>query len=565
MPALNNGAPVSPCALVRIHARAGGRAFALNSVRNPVLKPVCLGALLALAALAPVAAQAACTETTVALTAAAGDDCTASHTAYTGGARALFADGAGAVITVPHAVTINAGGASAPVNQGTVAVGNGGTLNFQGPLTLTQNGLNNSYGLAAPDRAGGGGKITTKDVHITMGAGGATRRGVLALGTGGVVDIAGKVTIVANGAGAHQGLSAEDGGDITYESADIDLTGWHGSRAIRATSASSRSRITAKGKTTLKLDAANLPAVLAITSNIVLKAVDITVSNGAHAVLLREAGEIEAEGGTINVTGGGSAFLYASGTGNLAQFKDVTVTTDSSSWLWDAGAVVANFVGEGGSYTGKSRITAGTLGVQLTQQAKWIMTDDSSMTNLFLETGARLEVKDSHTLTLTRVESETGAIALTDGAANDTLTIDGHYKGGGALELDTVLGAGPAGADVLHVKNDVEGAGATRIKMNLASGVAGAATTGNGILVVQVDGDSPAGGFTLDGTVWHNGFLYELKQVGKNWYLQSRAAPNPAGSSSATPVPALNGAGLALLGAGLALGAALRRRRQQGA
>lgn len=116
---------------------------------------------------------------------------------------------------------------------------------------------------------------------------------------------------------------------------------------------------------------------------------------------------------------------------------------------------------------------------------------------------------------------------------------------------------------MLRVTGDVTGA-ATRIKMRLTGAAAGAATAGNGILVVQVAGASPAGAFVLDGPVWHGGYLYELRQIGKDWFLQSRAAPAPISGGAPTPVPALPGAGLTMLTALLALGAALGWRRQRG-
>ncbi|MNT17210.1 hypothetical protein D3C72_1523480 [compost metagenome] len=63
----------------------------------------------------------------------------------------------------------------------------------------------------------------------------------------------------------------------------------------------------------------------------------------------------------------------------------------------------------------------------------------------------------------------------------------------------------------------------------------GAATTGNGILVVKVDGASN-GVFTLEGgSVTAGHFSYTLHQVGNNWYLQSRLL-TPAVGVTCNPV-----------------------------
>ncbi|MDO4706076.1 MAG: hypothetical protein Q4A98_07725 [Comamonadaceae bacterium] len=542
------------------------------------LPPVCLGALFALTALMPFAAQAACVETTESLTADGGDVCTTSHDAYTYNLsqRALFADGSGSVITVPSAVTISQGANWLNGNFGAVAVGNGGAVNFQGPLTLIQNGRANSYGLAATDRAGGGGSINAQNVHITMANGGRWRRAVVALGTGGEVDIIGKATIVATGGSEHRGLSAEEGGRITYATADIDFTGWPGSAALRSINGtpSDPTRIFATGESVLKVSGIGSAAALLSSGYIDLQAIDITAADGADAVTL--AGEdslFRAEGGTVSVSGGGDAFSYRAVTNeSRAILKNVNVTVTGGGALWNSSTPGADFVAGGGVYTGRSQVQAGgALRVALVGDALWNMNSDSSLTSLEMGGTAKTRITDSHTLTTSAGVHSQGdsALELDDGVADDTLIVDGNYMGSGFLRLDTDLGTGAGGADVLHIKGNYDYGGlpmeTTRIQMNLTGAAAGAATTGNGILVVQVDGNSPAGAFVLDGTVWHGGYLYELKQVGKNWYLQSRAAPNPAASSSsATPVPALPGAGLALLGAGLALSAALTRRRRRG-
>ncbi|WP_238945261.1 autotransporter outer membrane beta-barrel domain-containing protein [Allofranklinella schreckenbergeri] len=502
------------------------------------------------------------------MTASAADVCTATLPAYTAGGHALFANGAGALITVPHDVTVNAAGNLAGGGLGTAVAANGGALNFQRGLTLTQNGRHNTYGLAAPDVASGGaGRIHAQDVNIVMGHSGLYRRAVMALGTEGEVHIAGKATITATGNGEHRGLSAEDGGVITYGAADIDFTNYDGSAALRVIvrdpklPATVRSTLTANGRSTLKVSGARSSVAFLSRADVKLQALDVTAAAGAQGVEFSGPGSFSAEGGTIGVADGGSAFFYAAAAGaSSVVLKNVAVEADANSFLWNSAATAAvTFQGVGGSYTGRSKLAAGAaLNVGLENGARWAMTADSQMSLLTLTGSARLEVTDSHTLTA-NAHNTAGVVSLQDGDANDTLTVDGGYEGGGSLALDTALGAGPVGADVLRVTGDVAGA-ATRIKMRLTAGAAGAATAGNGILVVQVAGASPAGAFVLDGPVWHGGYLYELKQIGNDWFLQSRAAPAPV----VKQVPTLQGAGLIALALLLALGTALGLRRQRG-
>lgn len=122
------------------------------------------------------------------------------------------------------------------------------------------------------------------------------------------------------------------------------------------------------------------------------------------------------------------------------------------------------------------------------------------------------------------VSSDASTLDLVDSEPHDVLTIQPSYTGSNAaaLAVDTCLGDSSAPSDVLKVVGDTSGT--TVIKVTPAAGAAcgGALTTGNGILVVDVSGNS-AGTFTLDGgTVSQGGFVYELVMVGNNWYLQSK-------------------------------------------
>ncbi|MBT2766957.1 autotransporter domain-containing protein [Stenotrophomonas sp. ISL-67] len=147
-----------------------------------------------------------------------------------------------------------------------------------------------------------------------------------------------------------------------------------------------------------------------------------------------------------------------------------------------------------------------------------------------------------------------GRIDLTNGGhgAGDAFTIAGNYTGnGGALYLDTVLGADDSASDRLVISNGIAD-GTTGVGI-LNAGGAGAETVADGILVVQaINGASTsANAFALYSPVAAGAFEYFLFKggvsagSGENWYLRStlvngavagRAAP-PTGLGSVTPEP----------------------------
>jgi autotransporter family porin len=168
------------------------------------------------------------------------------------------------------------------------------------------------------------------------------------------------------------------------------------------------------------------------------------------------------------------------------------------------------------------------------------------------------------------VSASASTVNLTDGQANDVLTIANNYTASSAaLTVDTCMGNDSAPSDVLVVQGDTSG-NTTLTVSPLTTGAAcqGALTTGNGILVVQVDGNS-AGTFTLAGTTITQGsFIYGLVKMGNNWYLQSVASTTDTsgtgsnGSSTLQRVPTTSTGVLALLSTLVAAVPLLRRRRR---
>jgi outer membrane autotransporter protein len=128
-----------------------------------------------------------------------------------------------------------------------------------------------------------------------------------------------------------------------------------------------------------------------------------------------------------------------------------------------------------------------------------------------------------------------GEFRLNDGAANDTLTINGNFTSNtGLLTLDTVLGDDGSATDRLVVNGDTSGS--SQVKVFNAGGTG--AQTVEGIRVIDVIGASN-GTFSLLGDYVHNGdqavvggaYAYKLYKNGisdptdGNWYLRSELKP----------------------------------------
>jgi len=174
--------------------------------------------------------------------------------------------------------------------------------------------------------------------------------------------------------------------------------------------------------------------------------------------------------------------------------------------------------GDGPNFT-QATITGGTL---LLDAATLTMA--SGADPLLNDTGGILQVRGNSSI-LGHLTNH-GTITLQDGIADDILTVSGNYRAGSRLLVDVDLSANTA--DRLVVTGDATG----RTDLEVVAQGSGQSTdtnangqwdTGEGILVVEVQGQSPADAFVLVDTVTANGFTYNLyyDSATGNWYLSS--------------------------------------------
>ena len=377
-------------------------------------------------------------------------------------------------------------------------------IHFTGGLTLTQNGGDNAYGVLA--RAGG--RIAIDGAtSVTLQNSGQSRRGVLALDAGSQITLA-DVTVTSSGAAAPRGLAAENGGKLSYRAARIDFQGDNGAYGMRQ---SHPGGSIVGGNTTIKVSGpaswgVQVDGPVHINGRLELDSADgigLNLRNGGHIQI----------GANSEIKGtSGGAFHAANTAAASTTLNTATVTAQT---LWNATGSDYTFAAQGDAYTGGA--AGSSLILKLEGAAKWNLNANSTLKNMELAGNAELHVDGDYSLTPAAGESvknTAGVIDLSDAATGDKLTINGKYEGsGGKLKLDVDLSAA-AVADVLKVNGNVTGS--TQIAVTQLPGT-GVATTGNGILIAEISGTSPANAFTLPTPLISGSFQYAPQKVGNNW------------------------------------------------
>lgn len=156
--------------------------------------------------------------------------------------------------------------------------------------------------------------------------------------------------------------------------------------------------------------------------------------------------------------------------------------------------------------------------------------DDGEDGVLELIVGPQAMARFAATMTIAGDITNNGGLDLRGATPGNVLSVTGDYAAASDLFIGVVLGGDNSAADRLMVMGDTSGT--TNVFVTNRGG-AGAQTEA-GIRVVEVAGTS-AGQFVLgNGTAKTEGgqsavragdYIYALRQVGKDWYLQSEEAP----------------------------------------
>ncbi len=188
-------------------------------------------------------------------------------------------------------------------------------------------------------------------------------------------------------------------------------------------------------------------------------------------------------------------------------------------------------------YTGNTDLTFGELRAGSD-------TGLSRGSQIVMNPGTTLDTA-TYSPTVSAIANE-GVINMLAGGTSTALTVGVYGSGIGTIRMNTALGDSNSPTQRLVVTSNAS-PGNTILDITNLGGV-GAPTTGNGILVVQVDGTSnhtfslPAPGYLEAG-----GIRYELVKSGNNWYLgnnERTEAASVEASVACTPSQLGGSAGL---------------------
>jgi outer membrane autotransporter protein len=270
----------------------------------------------------------------------------------------------------------------------------------------------------------------------------------------------------------------------------------------------------------------------------------VVVNGGASALVV--GGAFPNSDATLNIGGAAGEAATAAGTLDasavtLAASANVNFNHTDSAYDFApvfTGAGTINHLGTGktvlaqdsSAFAGTTNVYSGTLSV------------DGMLGGTMNVYGGRLQGTGEVGTTFNHAG---GTIA--PGNSIGVLTVAGDYtSNGGGLEIESVLGTDGSPADLLHINgNSLLGTGVTPITVINVGGTGGV-TTGDGILIVQVDGATSEDLFTLarpaiGGAYRYDLFQHDLAGVGGDWFLRGSGVLAPT-------VPTLENYPVALLG-----------------
>lgn len=413
-----------------------------------------------------------------------------------------------------------------------------------GPARITFTGGKTLSHVRRGIEARGDAQITSNgDTSVTVTASGSTaatdgvagQAAVLAKGTTASYTNNGALSVVSQG-DQSDGITVIQGAATVTGALLVDVTGAQGAPASPASLCSTGAGVCLEGvgaRFSGNASGAQGSGHIASTGY----ALQMSAGTGQNATIggtaLSTSGtldliSVQNAAGTITLTnstaqaGSNGVALAATGSSTLAFTNDNTQITGDVAAA--AGSAVAMALNNGSALKGV--ITAAKADIDAS--SRWDVRANA--------TPARL--------------NNAGAInyPAPSGSTFTTVTSTTDYGSlGGSIAMHTQLGDDSAPSDLLVVQQDVllgTSAKSSLLKAGTAApttiaitnaGGAGAATAGNGILVVQVAGASPAGAFALATPVTAGAYTYALVQVGSNWYLQSKLTPLVPPTIAGTP------------------------------
>lgn len=482
--------------------------------------------------------------------------------------------------TSPNPTVLGVSGAAVGTT-GQIVVGNTtgsfGNLTIQNGSTLTSNSGNNLNRFQIGSATGSNGTVTVTGAGsqwITTGAQiyvGVAGNGTLNIENGATVIAQSGVSLGAN-AGGTGTLNINGGG--TLETTNLSR-GSTGAGQVNFDNAVLRARLDnnffiggfslgelniAAGGLTVDTQAFTVAAGSGFSGVGGLTKVGTGTLN--LRVVNAYTGETVIQAGTLGLTSSGSI---------AASSRVVANGTFSISGIAAAGTSIQSLAGSGAVTLGTKDLTitnandtfsgiiSGSGDLTLTGGTQTLsgVNDYTGATNV---NGGTLVINGSITSSVTVaslgalygigtiIGDVTNSGTIAPGNSIGTLTIAGNYiSNGGALLVEAALGGTGSPTDLLHITgNSVLGTGVTWITV-LNVGGTGGVTTGDGILIVQVDGATSDTVFALAAPAIGGAYSYELYQndvatgTDGDWYLRSTGVLAPT-------TPTLENYPVALLG-----------------
>lgn len=435
-------------------------------------------------------------------------------------------------VTINNAGTIAVTGSSAAAIRvnGAASITNSGTLNSNSATAITFGGTLpagafNSLTINNGSSINSGIAFNKSSTQETLTFGGyANNNFVNAISGLNVINSTNSSAVVMNNSAGYELVSGKINVDATSALAIASVIKDQASPTLAASS------ITKIGDGALTLSGANTysgvtdiqaGSIITGAASTLPSTTPLTISSGASLQMNSNSQTIGSLAGAGSVALG-SGTLTTGGAGTSTEFSGVISGAGGVTKV-GAGSFTLSGVS---NYTGDTNINAGS-----------VIITGSTTSNTSIAANANL--LGSGVINGNVTNSGTITPSFSGGATN--LTVNGNYTGNGGNFVGGVHApiSNPV-ADTLTVTGNAVGSTGLTI---IDKGGLGNRTTGNGIPVVIVNGNSADNAFSLNQRVAAGAYEYKIYKggasgSGNSWYL-STEAPAPANSSgSSTPTPA---------------------------